>query len=535
MNLQTSLAPMIPADPSISLEQPSRDTYWLCALLAAFLLVMFVGPRGFLGGGWDDWQYLNAARCWREFGPCLPSDHWQGRWPVIVPLAASIALLGESRSTVSLSPLIASVACLLLLAHLGNRIFGRPIGWIASLLLVLTPAFSIQLLTPRVESIELAFILAAVLAIVNWRDGRQWYWPLLAGLAFGMAFQVRETAVVAAAFAAIYVVTRTPRPSGPNVMLAIAGFAAPFLVELLVFAVSTGDPFWRRKLSIAHTQVISSELLGPVDPNRPPFFNKTYIANWRHESGLDVHWAFDGLINLFLNAKAGLSFVLAPLLLLIGPPYLQASVRKIAARLWLWAIAYAAVLIYALAIDPKARMMLVPLCATHLALALLIWHLKQAGRTAVVAAVCIACAVCGLVALFTQQSTALFERPAEKWIAALPGQIEIDPNTRRHLTLVQSARALPGLNSDSRYLLYSGQTTCGRWIIANGMPEDLFTVVAEAPRSRSAILGPDWSGSLCLFRYERQVPASQVRAAMFLSRPDGPYILAPRKAYGAPE
>src|SRR3989337_1984831 len=107
MNLQASPFPTEVGDPAMSRARSSHDAYWLSALLAALLLVIAIAPIGFIGGVWDDWRYLNAARCWREFGPCLPQDHWQGRWPVIAPLALITGLFGESRISVSISPLIA--------------------------------------------------------------------------------------------------------------------------------------------------------------------------------------------------------------------------------------------------------------------------------------------------------------------------------------------------------------------------------------------------------------------------------------------
>ena len=67
---------------------------WLILGLA-FVGIVSINPIGFIGGGWDDWQYLDAARCWRAHGPCLPHNHWQGRWPVIAPIALSTGLLAK--------------------------------------------------------------------------------------------------------------------------------------------------------------------------------------------------------------------------------------------------------------------------------------------------------------------------------------------------------------------------------------------------------------------------------------------------------
>ena len=139
--------------PRASATAVGATGWWLLALFAAIAAVLLINPVGYIGGGLDDWQYLNAARCWREFGPCLPHDHWQARWPVIAPIAGFTALFGESRATVGAMPLLESIACLLLLAAVGNRLFGRPVGWAAALMMLATPVFAIQLLQPSVEAV----------------------------------------------------------------------------------------------------------------------------------------------------------------------------------------------------------------------------------------------------------------------------------------------------------------------------------------------------------------------------------------------
>src|SRR5215213_6663382 len=104
---------------------------WVAALAATFLLLLLVNPIGFIGGGWDDWQYLTAARCWVEYGPCVPRTHWEGRWPVFAPIAAIVALFGESRTTLGLWPLASSVGAATMMVLVGNRALGKPVGWLA--------------------------------------------------------------------------------------------------------------------------------------------------------------------------------------------------------------------------------------------------------------------------------------------------------------------------------------------------------------------------------------------------------------------
>ena len=93
---------------------------WIALFAVAAVVAFAAMPKGFFGGASDDWQYLNASRCWAAHGPCLPTDHWQGRWPAIVPTAALISVFGESRLTIAVWPMLSSAVALGLVIALGN-------------------------------------------------------------------------------------------------------------------------------------------------------------------------------------------------------------------------------------------------------------------------------------------------------------------------------------------------------------------------------------------------------------------------------
>ena len=76
------------------------DRQWCALICATFIALLLVNPIGYIGGGWDDWQYLDASRCWAQQGSCLPRAHWESRWSVFVPIAAIVSLLGKSRMAV---------------------------------------------------------------------------------------------------------------------------------------------------------------------------------------------------------------------------------------------------------------------------------------------------------------------------------------------------------------------------------------------------------------------------------------------------
>jgi hypothetical protein len=176
------------------------------------------------------------------------------------------------------------------------------------------------------------------------------------------------------------------------------------------------------------------------------------------------------------------------------------------------ALAYMAVLIYALAIDPKARMMFLPLAALALVLGAILVRLAAVGRRAMVAVVVLSEAGTGLFILFIHQHVYALEPAAVAWIADVPGQIEVDQNTRRHLALVPAVEALPGLSGTRRYFLVKSDVNCSVWV-GRADEEARLKLVRHVPMSRGRLLDPRLSGELCLFRLTAPISGAELGAA----------------------
>ena len=480
---------------------------WLAALAGTFALIMLVNPVGFVGGGWDDWQYLNAARCWAEHGPCLPQDHWQGRWPVIAPVAAMIAVFGESRLTIGLPSLAYALGCLFLLARLGNRLAGPPAGYVAALILLVMPIFGVELLGPNAEHPELFFLLAAASFIQAYAERRQASLAFAAGLSWSLAFQVRETAIVALPLLIIAAWMFARRDHRALIAAAI-GAALPILAELLTFYATTGDPLWRRHLSIAHTEVPSTELVGPVDHSRSPILNPDYIAGWKQQPGIHIHWSVDGLVNLLANVMAGLGIPLSLVLAAAFWRRLEPGEWRIAGWSIAAALFWASFLIYVLAVDPKPRMMFVPVALTALALALLFRRLARTGSTPLAVVSLAICWVAGMVSILLHPQVRASEAPAANWAIQYPGLIETDETTRRHLALVPASAGFADLASDRPMLAVKRDIDCRKWVEGN-LPGKL-ELVASSPFSLMDGFAPGRGGSLCLFRYKMPVSPAEI-------------------------
>lgn len=484
---------------------------WIAVIAVTLALILVVNPVGFVGGGMDDWQYLNAARCWAEYGPCLPHDHWQGRWPIVAPLGATIALFGESRLTVGLPSLAYSAGCLGLLAMLGNRVAGRPVGYLSALLLLVTPVFAIGMLDPSVEAAELFFLLGGAWCVVAFTADRSPWWAFAAGLSLSMAFQVRETSIAAAPLA-LLALWLFARHDARAWLFAAVGAAVPLIAEAIIFWLATGDPLWRRELSMAHTQIASTELDGPIDHNRSPLLNPNYIAHWKREPGIHVHWLIDGLLNLLCNAKAGFTLSLSALLFAIYGRTLDRRRQSIVAWCLGIALYWACFLIYILAIDPKPRMMLVPISLSAIALPILAIDRAEKGSRLLAWVTISASVFLSLLVTLTAPSMRAGEAAFAQWQRQFPGQIEADETMRRHFALVPGGGSLPDIGSGRPLLILRLEMRCSVW--AREAARGSLTAV---DRARLSTYDPEASrnpGNVCLFRYEQPMSPAAISQAI---------------------
>ncbi|HVL78610.1 MAG TPA: glycosyltransferase family 39 protein [Sphingomicrobium sp.] len=459
------------------------------ALLA--LAIVAINPVGFLGVGSDDAQYLEAARCWvADAAPCLPGSHWWTRWPVVAPLALSTGVLGESRWTVGLGPLLYWAATLGLVGWLGGRWFDRATGYLAAAFLALTPAFAAAALQPTADIAEIAWQLAALAAATLAIERRSRRLAVAAGAFAGVAFAARDTSVLFIAAAAI---AWWLSPAAPRRLLAwaAAGLAAVVVGEMLVYGLVTGDPLWRFALAAGHAGIPSTELPASVDTSSAPFFNPDYIMNWKREMDIRFFWPLDPWLNLLASPRI-MQILIAPLVLAAAyRQLLSAQDRHRLKRLVGLALLVAALLVYALAIDPKPRMFMALAAACAMSAGALASSAWASGHRLLPGFVAAGCAVCGFYFMAIWGATYDSEVRARQWIAAHPGRMEVDRNARGYLMLVAEARDLP-LAGSGRPLLV---TVAGR------------ACADEPPAARARLLlealgGPNPAQrELCLWAY----------------------------------
>ena len=431
---------------------------WVVLIAVAAVLI---APIGYTGGGADDTHYLEAARCWSAAGfPCLPENHWASRWPSVVPIAISTSLLGESRLTVGLGPLVSWIACIGLVAALGSLWFDRITGCLAAAILAATPVVTQVALQPGVDTTELALQLAALLVATLAYDRQSPQLAAVAGALAAIAVQARDTSILFCGAACLFWLFLDPRRR--KVLLwAFTGFCAVVAVELISYAIATGDPFYRYRLAFGHVNIPSAELAATVDTSRTPLFNRDYIAGWRREAGIHLWWPLDPWLNLLASPRIGP--LLAGVLLSgsIGWSTLPPNWKRPIAALLGLALLISVGLIYGLAIDPKPRMFFTLIAACSFALAGMTVAAWRRARGAVPAAVAALVILAGLYVLSMFANTHQLELQAKRWIEANPNEIEIDPSTTSVLALVPETHSLPLAGSGRPLRIHATNLTCG--------------------------------------------------------------------------
>ena len=422
------------------------------AILLAVALVA-LKPVGYVGGGGDDWHYLEAARCAAANGLCLAGDHWWARWPLVAPMGWAIAMFGDSRTALMIVPLIYASGALALFATLVERQFGRLAALVAGLALAVTPVVTQSMLRPNIDMVELCFMLAAALALQQaWKTSRPGL-AALAGAALAIAAAARPTALAMVPIFAFALWRWRPR------LLAamLVGFALPVLLELIIYAAVTGDPLHAWKLALGHTSIASSQIDPALAASGSPLFNRAIIAGWKRPMGIEVHWTVDGLLNLLANTSISLVLV-GPLVLL----WLERSLARRDGAMLLWLLGagaiYGGALIYAFAVDPQPRMFL-PLAAAGAAIVgVLAPGLWSSGGKLIAAAFVLLLLVNGIIEVRAMSDFRAAESTAARW--AHEERFAVDPGTSKFLALVPEIRALPIAGPSSPRVLHLALDHC---------------------------------------------------------------------------
>jgi hypothetical protein len=232
--------------------------FWLAALMVITIAVRLNDPVGWLGS--DDAAYHSAAEHVLRGQPFHRVHHQFARSPVVLAVAASMWLFGDSPSALALPMLTASVLCVLLVVALGRLLWGWWEGLCAGAILSFIPVFqnASTCVMPGVHACLWATI-AITLALVGTRlefSARALAWAVACGLILGVA----TSAKVFALFAGVGVLL-TAWTSGMGSRRRRIAWLGCVAVGLLAFVLLEGvfhawaaDDFWYKLHAIHNTQ-----------------------------------------------------------------------------------------------------------------------------------------------------------------------------------------------------------------------------------------------------------------------------------------
>lgn len=138
-------------------------------------------------------------------------------------MAASMAVFGPTEFAARLPSLLAGIASAAVLYRLGAALYDKRVGGLASLVLALSPLAILFAITLFTDTLLVAFLLWSALAAARGR----WPW---AGLAFGLAFACKQTAVFFLPLIIAFGVVRSAprsRREAPSPLAAAAQFLWP--------------------------------------------------------------------------------------------------------------------------------------------------------------------------------------------------------------------------------------------------------------------------------------------------------------------
>ncbi len=222
----------------------------LLVVVCAFLKMSWVG---YLGS--DDAFYLQGAQGILSEFPYLGKNHWELRYPLVLPIAFSIGVFGPSELSLSLPSMI-YLAALVILTYLFFRTRAGE-GWamLMALLVAAVPIFSLKFTSASVEAPEVFFSVTSLMAFIKATEDRRFApWLIVSGVLAGIAFASRETAL---SLVITYIVLFLIGYGGNRIRYFIVGgaFIVITAIEYAYLWALSGAPLYRLQTDVGHDLV----------------------------------------------------------------------------------------------------------------------------------------------------------------------------------------------------------------------------------------------------------------------------------------
>lgn len=239
----------------------ARSRLWWIALIALVLIVDFARPTGWLGS--DDAAYRAAAEHLLTGTTIERAHHHYARLAMILPVAVSMWLFGDTPSAVALPSVLAGVGCVVLVARIGALTWNVWTGLCAATFLAVIPYFRV-LSTTAFPDVHACFWSAAAVWLAM-RSHQSESDPrrrpallalVLAGVTSAIALSAKITC--AAVLPIVFAITCLERPirlryAVRRAMGVTCGVLLGFVFEGCFYWIAAGD-FWFSLHSLRNTQ-----------------------------------------------------------------------------------------------------------------------------------------------------------------------------------------------------------------------------------------------------------------------------------------
>jgi 4-amino-4-deoxy-L-arabinose transferase-like glycosyltransferase len=282
--------------PRIRMEQV-RDLFIVLVMGIGILSLAWVGYVGS-----DDHSYAQGAIAWLKNFPYVGDDHWTLRHPVVVPIAASLAIFGFHELSLGLPSAILFLALLVTNYHYLRRFIDARFALLTSLFMATTPLFAVQATFPQTTIVEtLAVSLSFWLFYSAIRCDEPAWRMFASGVAAAFGLLTRETTAGILIFYGILFLIGCGVPRRYFVMMGL-GLILIVGMEVAYFGILTGDPLYRYRIDLFHDSVdrvgetraaVSSGSTLNVEGNLSvsPFLEPVVALLMNQEFGL-LFWAF---------------------------------------------------------------------------------------------------------------------------------------------------------------------------------------------------------------------------------------------------
>jgi hypothetical protein len=215
------------------------------------------------------------------------TSHWALRYPLVLPLAAARAVLGDSLLSLVLPSLLAGLALVVLMSIWAARSMPLPAATLVAALVATNPLLIRFCSTAAIDPIEMLFVFG-MFALLHRAatGGASWSALLLAGVLAGLGLLARETTLFAlAAMGALFLVgygieRRWYFVMGLGALLVLA-------CEMGFYWDATGNPLYRQSISAHHDSTISRWVeQGSGVPALHPLVDPVVMLLFNHDFGL---------------------------------------------------------------------------------------------------------------------------------------------------------------------------------------------------------------------------------------------------------